>query len=308
MINTNIAWIEFKNPVFNASGPSCSTLDELEKIGESKSSWIIMKSCTLEEREGNPSPRYKEVPLGSINSMWLPNLWYKKYVEFSSILTKFWKPVIASIAWLKPDDFPIMVKEFQENSSVDLIEVNFSCPNVVWKPQIWYDAEAVDTILSKIDNLWTKPIWIKLPPYFDFVHYEQIAKIILNHNVAFITCINSVWNTLIIDPEKEEVLIKPKDWFGWLWWDFVKPVALANVRKFYELIWHKVQIIGCWWIKSWVDVFEFILAGASAVQTATQFEKEWTWSFERIVREFEDYINKKWYKSIDEFKGKLKSL
>lgn len=308
MIKTNIAWIEFLNPVFNASGPSCSTLEELERIAKSNSSWIIMKSCTLEEREWNPSPRYVEVPLWSINSMWLPNLGYKKYVEFSHILTKYWKPVIASIAWLKPDDFPIMVKEFQENSRVDLIEVNFSCPNVVWKPQIWYDVEAVDNILSKIDNLWTKPIWIKLPPYFDFVHYEQIAKIILNHNVSFITCINSVWNTLIIDPENEQVLIKPKDWFGWLGWDFVKPVALANVRKFYELIWNKVQIIGCWGIKSWIDVFEFILAWASAVQIATQFEKEWTKSFERIVKEFEEYLNKKWYKSIDDFRGKLKSL
>lgn len=308
MINTQIAWINFETPIFNASGPSCTTLEELENIGMSKSAWIMMKSCTLEERAWNPEPRYKEVPLGSINSMWLPNLGFQKYVEFSNILTKYAKPVLASIAWLKPDDFAVMVKEFQENSKVDLIEVNFSCPNVVWKPQIWYDAETVDYILSQIDNLWNKPLWIKLPPYFDFAHYEQIAKIILKHNVSFVTCINSVWNTLIIDPEKEEVLIKPKDGFWWLGWDYVKPVALANTRKFYELIWDKVQIIGCWWIKSWVDVFEFILAWASAVQIASQFEKEWVSSFERITKEFEEYLEKKWYKSIEEFKGKLKSI
>lgn len=308
MFETNIAWIDFENPIFNASGPSCSTLEELKKIGESKSSWIMMKSCTLEEREWNPTPRYVEVPLGSINSMWLPNLGYKKYIEFSGVLKNYNKPVIASISWLKPDDFQVMVKDFQENSASDILEVNFSCPNVIWKPQIWYDPETVDKILSQIDNLWSKPIWIKLPPYFDFVHYEQIANIILKYNVAFVTCINSVWNTLIIDPETEQPLIKPKDWFGWLGWDFVKPVALANVRKFYELIWDKVQIIGCGWIKSWIDVFEFILAWASGVQIATQFEKEWTNSFERINKEFEEYMSKKWYKSIEEFRGKLKSL
>ena len=308
MIKTKIAWINLWNPIFNASWPSCTTIDELEKIGNSFSSAIMMKSCTLEKRDWNPEPRYAEVPLWSINSMWLPNLGYLEYVKFSKSLKSFWKPVIASIAWLTPIDFPIMVNEFQKNSEVDLIEVNFSCPNVPWKPQIWYDFDTTDYILSQIDKLWTKPYWIKLPPYFDFAHYEAIAKIILKYNIKFVTCINSVWNTLIIDPETEKPIIKPKWWFGWLGWDFVKPIALANTRKFYELIWDKVDIIWCWWIKNWIDVFEFILAWASAVQLATVYEKQWNSCFERINNEFENYMNKKWYKTIEEIKGKLKPL
>lgn len=308
MFETKVAGIKLQNPVFNASWPSCTTLDELEKIWDSFSSAVIMKSCSLEPREWNPTPRYMNVELWSINSMWLPNLGYKKYIEFSSSLKKYWKAIVASVVWLSPEDFPILVKEFQLNSEVDLIEINLSCPNVAWKPQIWYDFEATDKILAKIENLGNKPIWLKLPPYFDFIHYEQMARIILKYNISFITCINSVWNTLIIDPETEKPLIKPKGWFGWLWWDFIKPVALANVRKFYELIWHKVDIIWCGWIKNWIDVFEFILAWASAVQIATQFEKEWTWCFERINIEFEEFMLKKWYKSIEDFKGKLKSL
>ena len=86
-----------KFAVFNASGPNCTTLEELEKIAESASDYIMMKSCTLEPREGNPSPRYQSFSGGSINSMGLPNLGYEKYIEFSHILReKYHKPIIAS--------------------------------------------------------------------------------------------------------------------------------------------------------------------------------------------------------------------
>jgi dihydroorotate dehydrogenase (fumarate) len=38
----------------------------------------------------------------------------------------------------------------------------------------------------------------------------MMARVIEKYPVAFVTCINSVGNTLIIDPETESPLIKPK--------------------------------------------------------------------------------------------------
>lgn len=308
-IKTKIWNLKLDNFIMNASWPLCTSLEELLWIQESYSWAIVTKSCTIDYREWNEKPRYVELELWSINSMWLPNLWYKKYWEFSKILKeKSKKPIIVNIAWLKKEDFPRMLKEFQENEAVDLIEVNLSCPNVVWKPQIAYDFETTNEILWTLDNIWNKDIWVKIPPYFDFVHIEKMSEIISKHNVKFVTCINSVWNTLFIDPEKEEVVIKPKWGFWWLGWDYIKPIALANTRKFYELIWDKVDIIWVWWIKSWIDAFEFILAWASAVQLWTVYSKNWVWCFEKITKEFIEYASKKWYKSIEEIKWKLKTL
>ncbi|EKE28788.1 MAG: hypothetical protein ACD_3C00013G0001 [uncultured bacterium (gcode 4)] len=306
-INPKIKDVVLSSYIFNASGPSDTTLEELNLIWSSRAWAITMKSATLEAREWNPEPRYAPTSYWSINSMWLPNLWYEKYVGFSSDLKMFEKPIIASIAWLKPDDFIVMTKAFQ-NSDADLIELNMSCPNVPWKPQIWYDFDTVEYILKNVDNLWNKPIWIKLPPYFDFAHYDQIAEIILRHNVSFITCINSIWNTLIIDSETETTLIRPKWWFGWLWGDFVKPIALANVRRFYELFWDNVFIIWCGWIKNWTDAFEFLLAWAWAIQLWTVFEKEGPECFGRIEKELAEILNRKWYNSIDEVRGRLKII
>lgn len=314
-METQIGNIKFSHPIFNASGPACTTLEELEIIGKSESSAIMMKTCSLEPREWNPEPRYKEVPLGSINSMGLPNLWYKKYVEFSHILKeKYKKPVIASVVWFCStqacnNDFEIIVKAFQEDSLVDLIEVNLSCPNVVGKPQIAYDFETSDTILSLVENLWNKDIGIKLPPYFDPSHTNAMSEVIKKHpQVKFITCINSVGNTLIIDPETEQPIIKPKWGFGGLGGEYVKPIALANVRAFYKNLWESVKIIGAWGILNWIDVYEFLLAWASAVQLGTTFAKEGPEAFARIKKEFENYLEKKWKKSLDEVIGKLKEL
>ena len=314
-LKTKIWDIVFEHPIFNASWPLCTTLEELEMLWNSDSSAIMMKTCTLEAREWNPEPRYKELALWSINSMWLPNLWYKKYIEFASILKqKFEKPVIASLTWFKwanieDNDFVEMIKEFQDNSDVDLIEINLSCPNVVGKPQIAYDFETSDKIISLVENLWEKIIWLKLPPYFDQSHTNTMSEIVKNHlKIKFLTCVNSVWNTLVIDPEKEEPLIKPKWWFWWLWWEYIKPIALANVRSFYQNLWDRVSIIWVWWILNWVDVYEFLLAWACAVQLWTTFSKEWISSFTRIKKEFENYMNKKQKKSIFEVVWKLKEL
>jgi dihydroorotate dehydrogenase (fumarate) len=90
--------------------------------------------------------------------------------------------------------------------------------------------------------------------------------------------------------------------------DYIKPIALANVRTFYELLGNKISIFGVGGIKTGTDAFEFLLAGADAVQVATTFEKEGPGCFERINSELEEILRKKNYNSIKEVKGKLKHL
>ncbi len=266
-----------------------------------------MKSSTIEPRKGNDEPRYVRLPLGSIQSMGLPNLGYKEYVRFASELRKYGKPVVASVAGLCTEDYRTMVGAFQE-SDADLIEVNLSCPNIEGKPQVAYDFEHTEEVLREVSHLGKKPIGLKLPPYFDSVHQKQMAGLIRKYDVSFISCINSVGNTLIIDPETERPIIKPKKGFGGLCGDYIKPIALANVRTFYELLKDDVSIFGVGGVRTGTDAFEFLLAGADAVQIATAFEKEGPASFERIDKELEDILKRKGYESVRDVKGKLKYL
>lgn len=306
-LSTTIAGVQLDSYLMNASGPQCTTWDELESIGQSASAAIVTKSCTMEFREGNPEPRYSDLPLGSIQSMGLPNLGYKAYLEMVPKLKALGKPVIVSISGFSIEDNVEMVSAFQ-NSAVDLIEVNFSCPNIPGKAQVAYDFEQVDCALQALTVLGDKPIGIKLAPYFDMSHFIAMAEILKKYPVKFITCVNSIGNTLIIDPETESPIIKPKGGFGGLCGDYIKPIGLANVRAFRELLDDNVQIIGVGGIKNGVDAFEYLLAGADAVQIATCFEKEGASCFERIEGELNTFMAKKGYNQLSDAKGKLKPL
>ena len=307
-ISTEIAGVKFETCVFNAAGPADVTLKELEVIGKSKSSAITMKSCTLEPRKGNPEPRYADLEFGSINSMGLPNLGYKAYVKFSKIVKeKYTKPVVASISGMTLEDNIVIFKAFND-SPVDLIEFNPGSPNTIGKPIVGYDFQEMDRLLEAVSKICKKPWGVKLPAYFDFVHYDQIAKVIKKYPVKFLTSVNSVGNGLVIDPNKEKTVIKPKGGFGGIGGRYIKYTALANVRKFYELLGKKIQIIGVGGVYTGVDAFEFILAGASAVQIGTAFLQKGPGIFEQVQKELLDFMDKKGYKNIEDVCGNLKTL
>jgi len=306
-LSTNIAGVQLNSYLMNASGPKCTSLQELEVIGKSASSAIVTKSCTMVFREGNPEPRYSDLPFGSIQSMGLPNLGYKAYLEMVPQLKSLGKPVVVSISGFSIEENVEMVSAFQ-NSNIDLIEVNFSCPNIPGKAQVAYDFEQVETALSKLTALGDKPLGIKLAPYFDMSHFIAMADILKKFPVKFITCVNSIGNTLIIDPETESPIIKPKGGFGGLCGDYIKPIGLANVRAFRELLPETIQIIGVGGIKNGTDAFEYLLAGADALQIATCFEKEGVNCFSRIENELKAFMNKKGYNKLSDAKGKLKLL
>ena len=135
-----------------------------------------------------------------------------------------------------------------------------------------------------------------------------LKKVIKKYPVKFVTCINSIGNGLVIDPKTEKPLIKPKGGMGGIGGKYIKYTALANVRRFYELFNGKIDVIGVGGIYSGVDAFEFILAGASAVQIGTAYLQKGPTIFAKVQNELKNIMKKKNYKKLSDFRGKLKTL
>lgn len=306
-VTTSLAGVSFPSCFMNAAGALCVTRDELIALGRSRAGAIVTKSMTVEPRRGNPEPRYYGFPGGSINSMGLPNLGYQVYAELIPELRQFGKPVIASVAGLCEDDFPTIAATINA-ARPDLIEVNLSCPNIPGKPQIGYDPDASERLLKRVRQVITVPMGVKLPPYFDPAHHEIMGRVIGRCGVDFLNLINSVGNGLVVDPEREAVVIKPKGGFGGLGGALIKPVALANVRAFYKIFQGKIPIIGTGGVVNGVDAFEHLLCGASAVQIGTVLVEEGLDVFGRLERELTGVLQKKGYRSIADCRGRLKEL
>lgn len=302
---TTICQFSFDNCLMNAAGVYCMTREELEAVDQSQAGAFVTKTGTLEPRTGNPEPRYFDTPLGSINSMGLPNLGFDYYLDYVTELqnTPGSKNHFLSLVGLSIEETHHILKIVEASDYKGLIEVNLSCPNVPGKPQIAYDFETTDAILAEIFSYYTKPLGVKLPPYFDIVHFDQAAAIFNKYPLAFINSINSIGNGLVIEDEK--VVIKPKNGFGGLGGDYIKPTALANVHAFYQRLNPSIKIIGTGGVKTGRDAFEHILCGASMVQVGTALYQEGPEIFARLTKELKDIMAEKGYESIEDFRGKL---
>lgn len=301
------------NPLMNASGVWCSVASQLEALLESESGAMVTKSCTLKPRDGNPEPRYRVLdgnkPWGSINSMGLPNEGFPYYLRYTERHDYEVKPLFISISGLTLDDNLAMVDSLKDAVTPAILEVNLSCPNVPGKAQLGYDFDAMDTLLAEVTSGYGhRPLGVKLPPYFDIAHFDEAAAILNRYpSVAFVTCINSIGNALVIDINTESVIIKPKEGFGGLGGDYVLPTALANVNAFYRRCPDKA-VIGCGGVKSGHEAFLHLLAGASLVQMGTALYEEGPGIFARVKAELLEIMAQKGYENLSDFQGKLKTL
>ncbi|HFR3767249.1 TPA: dihydroorotate oxidase [Streptococcus suis] len=305
---TTLGGFSFDNCLMNAAGVWCMTKEELDGVKNSAAGTFVTKTATLEYREGNPEPRYKNIPLGSINSMGLPNQGLDYYLDYLLELQEEEpeRTFVLSLVGMSPDETHTILKKVQDSAFQGLVELNLSCPNVPGKPQIAYDFETTETILREVFAYFTKPLGIKLPPYFDIVHFDQAAAIFNQFPLKFVNCVNSIGNGLYI--EDESVIIKPKNGFGGIGGEYIKPTALANVHAFYQRLKPEIQIVGTGGVLTGRDAFEHILCGASMVQIGTTLQKEGLAAFDRITQELRDIMAEKGYETIEDFRGELHHL
>ena len=307
-LRTQIAGFSFDNCLMNAAGVACMTVEELEEVRQSSAGSFVTKTATLEARAGNPEPRYRDVPLGSINSMGLPNQGIDYYLDYLLSLQESQpeRTFFLSLVGMSPDETHTLLKKVQNSGFKGITELNLSCPNVPGKPQIAYDFEATERILGEAFSYFDKPLGIKLPPYFDIVHFDQAAEVFNRHPLKFVNCVNSIGNGMYI--EDESVVIRPKNGFGGIGGEYIKPTALDNVHAFYQRLNPSIQIIGTGGVYTGRDAFEHILCGASMVQIGTALHQQGVEVFERVSLGLKAIMVQKGYETIEDFKGKLKYL
>lgn len=309
-LTATIAGFNFEHVMLNAAGVMCQTAEELDSVlASAHTGAVVTKSATSNLRPGNPAPRYYELPntLGTINSMGLPNEGFNYYMDYVT-KKQSQKPIFFSIAGLSKQENLDMLHQLQDSEFSGLVELNLSCPNVPGKPQTAYDFEATQAILTEAFAFFKKPLGVKLPPYFDIVHFDDIANILNQFPLAFVNTINSIGNGLVIDDDTDTVVIKPKGGFGGIGGTLVKATALANVRALRLRLNPEIKIIGTGGVTSGRDVYDHILCGADLVEVGSQLAIEGVAVFERLEHELADIITKKGYSSLAEFRGQLKVI
>jgi len=305
--NVGINQLVLDLPITNAAGVWCTTKEELEDLGKSMAGAIIFKTMTKKPRQGNPKPRFFAEKGYSVNSMGLPNLGVDYYCQIAPSLKKYHKPLIASIAGFTEDEFAELFDKV-DHSSFDGAEINLSCPNLAGKGIFAYDQNISFRILKKIMKKRKGIVGVKLPPYNSRSEIEMMAKKLVDLGVDYITLINGYPLGCMIDYQKEAMRIRPNMGIGGLGGEVVKPISLAQVALFNYFSQGKLGIIGAGGVSKGSDVYEYILAGASAVAVATALHQEGPAIFSRLKKELNDILVEKGVKKMSEKIGRLKFL
>jgi dihydroorotate dehydrogenase (NAD+) catalytic subunit len=138
---------------------------------------------------------------------------------------------------------------------------------------------------------------VKLSP--NVTDITEIASAVEAEGADSISLINTLLG-MAIDAEKRRPVLSTVT--GGLSGPCVKPVALRMVWQTAKAV--KIPVIGLGGISNWKDAIEFILAGATAVQTGTYNFINPTVST-KIVDGIEDYLNRHGFNSVRELIGNM---
>ena len=263
-LHVKLGPLNLSNPVGLAAGfdKNCEMSEGLLRLGFG---YLTLGTVTLKPREGNPKPRIWRCPGNSlVNSMGLPNVGAQQIItKLTNEKTKRTGPVIVSVSGLSVDEFVDCFRQIEP--LVDGTELNISSPNTAGV-RIFQETTTLSKLLDEIGKVRssTKPIWVKIPPYFNEQQREKVLDIVevcIRKSVDGITAIN----TKIIQEPRASIGT------GGLSGPPIFEDMIRIVGEVYGQTRGKIPINACGGISSALNAWRALESGASSVQIYTAF-------------------------------------
>jgi len=260
--------LEFSSPIVLLSG--CVGFGEeytrIEGFSNRDAGAVVLKGTTLNARLGNPPHRVYETPSGMLNAIGLQNPGTDYVVrkilpslDFSE--TRF----IANVSGSTIEEYAEVTRRF-DDSPIDAIEINISCPNVKEGGVAFGNyPDSSARVVAACRAVTRKPIITKLSP--NQTDIRENARRCIEAGSDALAVINTVMGMAIDVKSRRPVIGNIQ---GGLSGPAIKPIALLKVHQVYEVAKpHRIPIIGQGGITTASDALEFLIAGASAVGIGT---------------------------------------
>ncbi|WP_434731336.1 dihydroorotate dehydrogenase [Thermogladius sp. KZ2Tp1] len=264
-LSVRIAGLTLKNPVMNASGTYDPVAYELF-VDPGQLGAVVLKSVTLEPREGNPPPRIHEVPCGLLNSIGIPSVGAKAFVEEKAPALKKYRDAvfIASVAGFTPSEYATVIEVLE--TAGDLIrayEVNLSCPNLEKGGRSCALSEDCIREATRLAASKTnKPVIVKLAP--DVTDIAAMGKAAVESGADALT-VGNTYRAMAVDLKTRRPVFANvvAGYSG----PAIKPLTLRAVYETVRAV--DVPVIASGGVMTAEDALEYLLVGAKAVQVGT---------------------------------------
>ncbi len=297
----DIGSVRLNNPLILASG-TCGFGRELsEYVDLSKIGGICSKGLTLLPRIGNEGCRVAETASGMLNSVGLQNPGVDYFIDNDlSFMASLGCKVIVNAAGHSISDYIQMVSKLAAYpNQIDAIELNLSCPNVKEGCMIFGSSpQTIFDLVSELRSMTAIPLWVKLTPNTNSISEAALAA--QEAGADAVVAINTLLGMAIDRKTRRPILTNNT---GGLSGPAIKPVAIRMVSECFKAL--KIPVIGCGGIMNAVDVVEFLIAGASAVEigTSTLIHPA---SCETILNDLVSYMKEENISTLSEIIGTLK--
>ena len=260
--------LSFASPIVLLSG--CVGFGEeytrVEGFSNHDAGAIVLKGTTAKPRLGNPPHRVMETPMGMINAIGLQNPGIDHVInhilptlDFSE--TRF----IANVCGSTIDEYVEVTRRF-DDSRIDAMEINISCPNVrEGGVQFGNYPEMSARVVAACRKVTKKPLITKLSP--NQTDIRENARLCIEAGSDALAVINTI-SGMAVDLKTRRPVIGNVQ--GGVSGPAIKPIALLKVRQVYEVAGPQhIPIIGQGGIVNANDALEFLIAGASAIGVGT---------------------------------------
>lgn len=299
MLKVDILGKEFKNPVIAASGTFGFGEEFNNFYDVSKLGGISSKGLTINKKEGNYGIRMFETPSGMMNSVGLQNPGVEAFIKNELPKMKDYNTVsIANLGGATIEDYlngTLLLNE----SDVDMIELNISCPNVKHGGMAFgTKCEVAYEVVSAVKEVCKKPLIVKLSPNAENI--QEMAVKCVEAGAEGLSLVNT-FKAMAIDIRKKRPVFDNVT--AGLSGPAIKPIALRMVYEVCQVV--DVPVIGMGGITNWQDAIEFIMVGATAIQVGTA-------NFIKpdicvdIIEGMEKYLLNEGIKDISEIRGIIK--
>jgi dihydroorotate dehydrogenase (NAD+) catalytic subunit len=267
-LRSTFCGMEFASPIVLLSG--CVGFGEeytrVEGFSNRDVGAIALKGTTGQPRLGNAPHRVYETPSGMLNAIGLQNPGVDAVVKKILPTLDFTETrFLANVSGSTIDEYVEVVRRF-DDSPIDGMEINISCPNVKeGGVQFGNYPEMSARVVEACRKATNKPLITKLSP--NQTDIQENARRCIEAGTNGLSVINTVMGMAIDAKTRRPVIGNVQ---GGLSGPAIKPIALLKVWQVYQVAkQHRVPIIGQGGITTVTDALEFIIAGASAIGLGT---------------------------------------
>ncbi|MBW1638693.1 dihydroorotate dehydrogenase [Microbacterium resistens] len=259
-LRVRIGSLVLSNPIMPASGcfgPELASLMPCHELGAA-----VTKTVFAEMRGGNGAHRLSETPAGMVNSVGIPSLGPRGYLEhLHPAYRALGTPVIVSVGGHRTSDYAPVVAELADAG--DAYEINVSCPNLDADGRdIGSDPAAITEVITQTRQETDRPLIVKLPPMVPSIADCAAAAEAAGADAV---CVSNSLPALPLDERTRRPILG--NVVGGLTGPLIKPIVQRLVWQAARAV--DVPVVACGGVMTADDALDYISLGARAVQVGT---------------------------------------